>query len=100
MASLRVWIIFVAFTEAVLNTPLGALSIVTCSILSVMLLREKLDKNGWMGCVLRMMGSAMLAINAPDQRPVTRFAKLSELLQAPAWISWGAWMPPEATVQK
>jgi uncharacterized membrane protein len=41
-----------SFTAAVLVTPLGALSVVICAILSHFILEEKLTFFGWIGCFL------------------------------------------------
>jgi uncharacterized membrane protein len=41
-----------AFVEAVVVTPLGALSVVICAILSSIFLKEKLTFFGWLGCGL------------------------------------------------
>jgi uncharacterized membrane protein len=41
-----------AFTEAIVVTPMGALSVVICAILSSIFLNEKLSLFGWLGCSL------------------------------------------------
>jgi hypothetical protein len=41
-----------AFVEAIVVTPLGALSVVVCAILSSIFLKERLTLLGWLGCGL------------------------------------------------
>lgn len=41
-----------AFVDAIVVTPLGALSVVICAILSSIFLNEKLTFFGWIGCFL------------------------------------------------
>ncbi|KDR67775.1 hypothetical protein GALMADRAFT_146799 [Galerina marginata CBS 339.88] len=46
-----------AFVEAIVVTPLGALSVVICAILSSFFLNEKLSFFGWLGCTLCIVSS-------------------------------------------
>lgn len=41
-----------AFVEAIVVTPMGALSVVICAILSSFFLKETLTLFGWLGCGL------------------------------------------------
>lgn len=41
-----------AFVPAIIVTPLGALSVVICAILSSIFLKESLTFFGWIGCFL------------------------------------------------
>ena len=41
-----------AFVEAIVVTPMGALSVVICAILSHFFLKETLSLFGWLGCGL------------------------------------------------
>lgn len=41
-----------AFVEAIVVTPMGALSVVISAILSSLFLNEKLSLFGWLGCSL------------------------------------------------
>ena len=51
-----------AFTEAIIVTPLGALSVVICAILSSFFLNEKLSFFGWIGCLQCIIGSVIIAV--------------------------------------
>ncbi|KAF7376683.1 DUF803-domain-containing protein [Mycena sanguinolenta] len=48
-----------AFVEAIVVTPLGALSVVICAILSSIFLKETLTFFGWLGCTLAILGSIL-----------------------------------------
>ena len=51
-----------AFADAVLVTPMGALSVVVCAVLSSIFLKEKLTLFGKIGCFLCVVGSVIIAI--------------------------------------
>ncbi|KDQ27408.1 hypothetical protein PLEOSDRAFT_1104099 [Pleurotus ostreatus PC15] len=57
-----------AFVEAIVVTPLGALSVVVCAILSSFFLNEKLSFFGWLGCILCILGSVVIALNGVFSR--------------------------------
>jgi drug/metabolite transporter (DMT)-like permease len=44
-----------AFIPAIIVTPLGALSVVICAILSSIFLKEALTFFGWIGCFLSIV---------------------------------------------
>ncbi|KAH8988060.1 magnesium transporter NIPA-domain-containing protein [Lactarius akahatsu] len=52
-----------AFVEALVVTPLGALSVVISAALSSIFLNEKLTFFGWLGCALCIIGSTIIALN-------------------------------------
>jgi drug/metabolite transporter (DMT)-like permease len=52
-----------AFVEALVVTPLGALSVVISAVLSSIFLNEKLTFFGWLGCALCIIGSSIIALN-------------------------------------
>jgi uncharacterized membrane protein len=94
-----------AFTEAILVTPMGALSVVVCAILSHFFLKESLtffvslqrtmertetDEQGWIGCTLCIIGSVVLALNAPEEQSVTTIASFKRLFLAPGFLVWAA----------
>ncbi|KAK0448652.1 magnesium transporter NIPA-domain-containing protein [Armillaria borealis] len=49
-----------AFIEAIVVTPLGALSVVICAILSSIFLKETLTIFGWLGCALCIVRNTYL----------------------------------------
>src|SRR3954447_25559592 len=53
-----------AFVDAILVTPLGALSVVITTILSAIFLKERLSFVGKVGCFCCIIGSVTIAMNA------------------------------------
>ncbi|KAJ7031029.1 magnesium transporter NIPA-domain-containing protein [Mycena alexandri] len=68
-----------AFVEAIVVTPLGALSVVVCAILSSIFLKEKLTFFGWLGCVLSILGSVIIALNGPTEASVGQIVEFQKL---------------------
>ncbi|KAI8984772.1 magnesium transporter NIPA-domain-containing protein [Mycotypha africana] len=56
-----------AFTQAILVTPLGALSVVISAILSSIFLNEKLSFQGKAGCAQCILGAIVIILHAPEQ---------------------------------
>ncbi|KAG9078405.1 hypothetical protein FS749_009563 [Ceratobasidium sp. UAMH 11750] len=79
-----------AFVEAIVVTPLGALSVVICAILSSIFLNEKLTFFGWIGCIQCILGSIVIALNAPEEQSVTTIAEFKHLFLAPGFLSFGS----------
>ncbi|WRT70009.1 uncharacterized protein IL334_007002 [Kwoniella shivajii] len=77
-----------AFTEAILVTPMGALSVVVAAILSHFLLKEKLTFFGWIGCTLCIMGAVILALNAPEQQSVTTINEFKKYFLSVGFLVW------------
>ncbi|RXK40813.1 hypothetical protein M231_01872 [Tremella mesenterica] len=77
-----------AFTEAILVTPMGALSVVICAILSHFFLRETLTFFGWIGCTLCIIGATILALNAPEQQSVTTIEGFKHLFLSVGFLVW------------
>jgi drug/metabolite transporter (DMT)-like permease len=59
-----------AFAPAVLVTPLGALSVLTGTILGAYFLKERLGGLGKLGCALCLLGSVLIVANAPPDKPI------------------------------
>ncbi|KIY47907.1 DUF803-domain-containing protein, partial [Fistulina hepatica ATCC 64428] len=78
-----------AFIEALIVTPLGALSVVVCAILSSIFLKEKLSFFGWMGCALCILGSIIIALNGPSENSVGNIRKFQKLFLAPGFLAYG-----------
>ncbi|KAJ6542295.1 magnesium transporter NIPA-domain-containing protein [Mycena vulgaris] len=68
-----------AFVEAIVVTPLGALSVVVCTILSSIFLKEKLSLLGWLGCALCILGATVIALNAPKEATVGQIVDFQKL---------------------
>jgi drug/metabolite transporter (DMT)-like permease len=59
-----------AFAPAVLVTPLGALSVLTGTILGAYFLKERLGHLGKLGCALCILGSILIVANAPPDKDI------------------------------
>ncbi|CAL5225251.1 g8043 [Coccomyxa viridis] len=60
-----------AFAPAILVTPLGALSIIVSAVLAHMVLKERLNVFGIVGCMLCIVGSITIVLHAPEEQPIT-----------------------------
>ncbi|OBZ71029.1 putative magnesium transporter NIPA4, partial [Grifola frondosa] len=79
-----------AFVEAIVVTPMGALSVVICAILSSIFLKETLSTFGWMGCVLCIIGSVIIALNGPQESSVGQIKAFQKLFLAPGFLVYGS----------
>lgn len=79
-----------AFLEAIIVTPLGALSVVISAILSHFILRERLSLFGWIGSIQCILGAAILAINAPPEQSVSDIAGFKRFFLAPGFLAYGS----------
>lgn len=67
-----------AFAPAILVTPLGALSVLTGTILGAYFLGERLSVVGRLGCALCLIGSVLIVANAPPDHEIET---VNEILQ-------------------
>lgn len=79
-----------AAQEAILVTPLGALSVVICAILSSWFLNEKLTFFGKIGCLLAILGSVIIALNGPQEQSTTTILEFRKLFLAPGFLVYGS----------
>ncbi|XP_078534349.1 LOW QUALITY PROTEIN: magnesium transporter NIPA3 [Lissotriton helveticus] len=77
-----------AFAPATLVTPLGALSVLICAVLSSYFLNEKLNLHGKLGCVLSILGSTVMVIHAPEEEQVTSLHAMEMKLRDPVFIGF------------
>lgn len=77
-----------AFVDAILVTPLGALSVVVTTILSAIFLKERLSFVGKVGCFNCIIGSVVIVINAPEQSAVATIQDMKKLVIAPGFLSY------------
>ncbi|MCJ1280407.1 hypothetical protein MMC21_008235 [Puttea exsequens] len=77
-----------SFTDAILVTPLGALSVVITAILSSMFLKERLSFVGKVGCFMCIVGSVVIVMNAPEQSSVTTIQEMKSFVIAPGFLSY------------
>jgi drug/metabolite transporter (DMT)-like permease len=78
-----------AFVEAVVVTPMGALSVVICAILSSLFLQETLTFFGWIGCFLCIVGSVIIALNGPAEQSVSTIHEFQKLFLSPGFLVYG-----------
>jgi hypothetical protein len=77
-----------AFTDAILVTPMGALSVVICAILSGIFLKERLSFVGKVGCFNCIVGSVIIALSAPEQSSVASIQDMKKWVIAPGFLSF------------
>ncbi|VDC07560.1 unnamed protein product [Peniophora sp. CBMAI 1063] len=77
-----------AFVEAIVVTPLGALSVVISAMLSSIFLKEKLTFFGWLGCGLSILGSVIIALNGPSETTPGKIDEFRSLFIAPGFLAW------------
>lgn len=77
-----------AFVDAILVTPLGALSVVVTTILSAIFLKERLSFVGKIGCLNCIIGSIVIVLNAPEQSAVADIQEMKNFVIAPGFLSY------------
>ncbi len=77
-----------SFVDAILVTPLGALSVVICTILSAIFLKERLSFVGKVGCFMCIVGSVVIVMNAPAQSSVADIQEMKHFVIAPGFLSY------------
>ncbi|KAJ6015007.1 hypothetical protein N7540_009598 [Penicillium herquei] len=75
-----------AFVDAILVTPLGALAVVICTILSAIFLKERLSFVGKVGCFSCIVGSVVIALNAPTQSSVSNIQEMQHYVLSPGFL--------------
>ncbi|OTB12711.1 hypothetical protein K445DRAFT_31534, partial [Daldinia sp. EC12] len=77
-----------AFTDAILVTSLGALSVVITAILSAIFLKERLSMVGKVACFLCIVGSVIIVMNAPEESSVATIQELQKYVVTPGFLSY------------
>ena len=77
-----------AFVDAILVTPLGALSVVITTILSAIFLKERLSFVGKVGCFICIVGSVVIVINAPAQSSAATIQQMQHFVIAPGFLTY------------
>jgi Predicted membrane protein len=77
-----------AFTDAILVTPLGALSVVITTILSAIFLKERLSVIGKVACFLCIVGSVVIVMNAPQSSAVANIQQMQKFVIHPLFLSY------------
>lgn len=76
------------FAPAVLVTPLGALSVLTGTVLGAYFLQERLNAVGKLGCALCLVGSVLIVANAPPDREVGSVEEMLALAGHPGFLAF------------
>jgi len=77
-----------AFVDAILVTPLGALSVVITTILSAIFLKERLSFVGKIGCFLCIVGSVVILLSAPSESPAATIQQMQHFVLAPGFLTY------------
>ncbi|KAG0094620.1 hypothetical protein BGZ93_006994 [Podila epicladia] len=77
-----------AFVQPILVTPLGALSVVICAILSSIFLRERLTLQGKVGCAQCIVGATIIVLHAPEQTSVKTIQEFQHYMVQPIFLTW------------
>ncbi|GAA6051456.1 hypothetical protein JCM3770_004541 [Rhodotorula araucariae] len=78
-----------SFVDAILVTPMGSLAVVTSGVLAHFILKEKLSTFGWLGSVLCILGSIIIAMNGPSEHGSTDIRQFEKLFVSPGFLVWG-----------
>lgn len=71
------------FAPAVLVAPLGALSVLTGTVLGAYFLGERLDVVGRLGCAMSLVGSVLIVAKAPPDKDVESIDEILQLAVQP-----------------
>ncbi|TPX11802.1 uncharacterized protein E0L32_007539 [Thyridium curvatum] len=77
-----------SFTDAILVTPLGALSVVITTILSAIFLKERLSMVGKVACFLCIVGSVVIVMNAPHESAVDNIQQMQKFVITPGFLTY------------
>ncbi|KAI1334477.1 DUF803-domain-containing protein [Xylariaceae sp. FL0016] len=77
-----------AFTDAILVTSLGALSVVITTVLSAIFLKERLSLVGKVACFLCVVGSVVIVLNAPEESSVANIQEMKKFVVTPGFLSY------------
>jgi magnesium transporter len=76
------------FTDAILITSLGALSVVITAILSAIFLKERLSMVGKVACFQCIVGSVVIALNAPQESAVKDIQEMQSYVVTPGFLTY------------
>lgn len=77
-----------AFTDAILVTSLGAISVVIATVLSAFFLKERLSLIGKVACFLCIVGAVIIVLNAPTESSVANIQEMQHYVIAPGFLSY------------
>mmetsp|Transcript_31331 Transcript_31331/g.82112 ORF Transcript_31331/g.82112 Transcript_31331/m.82112 type:complete len:395 (+) Transcript_31331:24-1208(+) len=70
-----------AFAPAILVTPLGGLSVIVSAVLAAVMLDEKLELIGKLGCGLCVLGSTIIVLNCPSEREISSVDEITMMMK-------------------
>jgi drug/metabolite transporter (DMT)-like permease len=77
-----------AFTDAILVTSLGAISVVIATVLSAIFLKERLSLIGKVACFLCIVGAVVIVLNAPTESSVADIQEMQQYVISPGFLSY------------
>ncbi|CAH8543626.1 unnamed protein product [Heterobilharzia americana] len=77
-----------AFAPAILVTPLGALSVLVSTLLSVHFLNEHINCIGGFGCCICLLGSTLIVLYAPKEQNITSLQEMWSKAADPPFIAY------------
>jgi len=75
-------------TDAILVTPLGALSVVVTTILSAIFLKERLSFVDKVGCFNCIIGSVVIVLSSPEQSAAANIQQMQAYVIAPGFLTY------------
>ncbi|KAF8341952.1 magnesium transporter NIPA-domain-containing protein [Amanita rubescens] len=75
-----------AFAPPILITPLGALSVIIGAVLASFLLQEELGHLGRLGCALCLIGSLIIVLHAPEDKPIKTVDEILNFAVQPGFM--------------
>ena len=75
------------FLPQVLITPLGSLNVVVNAVCAWFILGETLDRWGWFGCALCIVGSSLVVVSAPEEQAMTSIEQVLDNVRHPAFLT-------------
>lgn len=75
-----------AFSPAIIVTPLGALSILVSAVLAHVVLKEKLNRFGIIGCILCVTGTIAIVLHAPEEKDLGSVVDIWNLAMQPQFL--------------
>lgn len=76
-----------ALAPPMLITPLGSLNVVVNAVCAWWILGETLDRGGWIGCGLCIVGSSLVVVSAPEEQAMTSIEQVLENVRHPAFLA-------------
>ncbi|KNE58706.1 hypothetical protein AMAG_04258 [Allomyces macrogynus ATCC 38327] len=75
-----------SFAPAILVTPLGAMSVLIGAILASIFLKEKLGREGILGCALCVIGSLVVVLHAPEEQVIHSVDEMMQYATHPGFV--------------